>query len=304
VDFHIERIGRWSTRVALAELAPWWRTWWPEADVERLAADVLARLDRAATTWELADLQPLAGGAVSLVCAAMRDGRSVVVKVSPRGHGEDEELRSEARTLAHWRPTGAAVALLDRSDNDLTLLMERLQPGHTLEETGVPWEDQLAELGRTVARLHAAGPAPVGAFPIQEHAAYWRRALAGQPELGELDALLAAAPTDVMIHSDLHPGNLLRHGSSWKAIDPKGARADRHADMWALLCPQAPALPSDDDAAVLTARRWLHRYADAAGMDPARAATWARLRARAEALDTDDAEWAERLERLARALTA
>jgi streptomycin 6-kinase len=303
VDFHIERIGRWSTRVALAELTPWWRTWWPEADVERLAADVLARLGRSATVWELADLQPLGGGAVSLVCAAVRDGRAVVVKVSPRGHGEDEELRSEARTLAHWRPTGAAVELLDRRDNDLTLLLERLQPGHTLGQTGMAWEDQLAELGRVAARLHAAGRAPAGAFPIREHAANWRRALADRPELRELDALLAAAPTDVVIHGDLHPDNVLRHGSRWKAIDPKGVRADRHADMWALLCPQAPALPSDADAAARTARRWLEHYADAAGMDADRAATWARLRARAEALNTDDSEWADRLERLARALT-
>ena len=43
-------------------------------------------------------MRPLPGGNVALVCAAVRDGRPVVLKLTPRGH-PDDVLASEARTL-------------------------------------------------------------------------------------------------------------------------------------------------------------------------------------------------------------
>ena len=44
-------------------------------------------------------MRPLPGGNVALVCAAVRDGRPVVLKLTPRGHPDDVLLASEARTL-------------------------------------------------------------------------------------------------------------------------------------------------------------------------------------------------------------
>ncbi len=44
-------------------------------------------------------MRPLPGGNVALVCAAVRDGRPVVLKLTPRGHPDDVLLASEARRL-------------------------------------------------------------------------------------------------------------------------------------------------------------------------------------------------------------
>jgi streptomycin 6-kinase len=109
----------------------------------------------------------------------------------------------------------------------------------------------------------------------------------------------------VLVHADLHPGNALRVDGSWKVIDPHGARGDRHAEIWALICPEAPALPEDPAEARRIAWRRLETYARAAGLDPKRAALWTRVRAPAEAVApeiADDPAWAERLRRTARAL--
>jgi streptomycin 6-kinase len=108
---------------------------------------------------------------------------------------------------------------------------------------------------------------------------------------------------EVLVHLDLHGGNALKAGDHWKVIDPKGVRADRHADVWALIDPVAlESLPEDAGAARATAERWIERYADAAEMDPGRAMDGTRFRARVEAGAADDAAWAAALNRMADAL--
>ncbi len=244
-------------------------------------------------------MRPLPGGNVALVCAADCDSRPVVLKANPRGTPDDAELAFEGAALAFWGPTGAAIELLAERDDGFTLLLERAEPGDTLDATELDWEEKLAVLGRLARRLHAAGPPPAEVIPMSAYAATWPDAAE------ELAGLLAPSPADVLVHADLHPGNALRADGSWKVIDPHGARGDRHAEIWALICPEAPALPEDPAEARRIAWRRLETYARAAGLDPNRAALWTRVRASAEAappeLD-DDPEWAERLRRTARAL--
>jgi streptomycin 6-kinase len=197
----------------------------------------------------------LAGGNVAVVCAA---DQPVVLKLNPRV----EEFATEAAALRFWRDTGAAVELLDARDDDYTLLLERLEPG----------TPTLADLGRLAARLHAAGPPP--------------------PHFPHLDES-EPADSDVLLHLDLHAGNAMRSGDTWKAIDPKGFIGDRHADIWALIDPLAPAEPD------------IETYASAAGLDPRRVRTWVRRRALATATEPDvDDAWRRRLREIAQRVRA
>lgn len=110
----------------------------------------------------------------------------------------------------------------------------------------------------------------------------------------------------MLVHLDLHPGNALRAGGEWKAIDPRGARADRHAEIWALICPEAPVLPDDPAAARRVARHRLKAVRGRRGLDSDRAAAWTRVRASAEASSPDvghDPGWADRLRRTETALS-
>jgi streptomycin 6-kinase len=277
-----------SCKFHCSRLEHHWRGHWPAADIDAMAADVMRRQAAAARAWGLEDVAPLDGGVVALTCAAVRHGRPMVLKLNPRGHRDDAQLAAEGEALEHWRSTGAAVELLDRRDRGFTLLLERLEPGQPLDESRLSAEDRLAELGRLVARLHAAGPPPSSFMHVRDFAPVWEL-----PEGGE----------EVLTHLDLHGGNALSTASGWRAIDPKGVRADRHADVWALIDPLAlESLPEDPGAARRTAERRLRVYSGAAGMDPAKAREWTRIRARAEVREGAEPAWAERLTRMAEAL--
>jgi len=245
----------------------------------------------------LADPVPLRGGAVALTCAA----GDVVVKVLPRLHPETAAMRGEGEALAHWSPTGAAVELIDRRDDGMTLLMERIRPATTLDDAVADYDEQLAVTGALVRRLHDAGEPSAALPPIELYAQPYRRVLGD-----EVDRLIASSGPPVAVHADLHGGNVLLDGDRWVAIDPKGVRGDPHLDIWLLICPQAPTLPDDPDAARAEMVRRIGVYADLAALDPERAAAWARLVARAEAVlsaQSAFAGWPTRLRRIAAALT-
>ena len=146
-----------------------WRTYWPGADVERMARDVEARVDDAIAAWALTDARLLPGGHVGAVLAT----RDLVLKVSPRDHDDDVLVASQPDALEHWRPTGIVPVLHGRRDDGFTYLMQRLRPGTTLDDAGLPFEDRLRTLGVLAARLHAAGPAPAAFVPLADYAARW-----------------------------------------------------------------------------------------------------------------------------------
>jgi streptomycin 6-kinase len=167
--------------------------------------------------------------------------------------------------------------MLDQRDGGMTLLLERITPGGSLDDEDLAWEEKLEILGRLVARLHVPRPAPPSIPRLADYAQLWRTALDDPGLVRELDGLLAGGSEDALLHGDLHPGNALRGRAGWTVIDPSAVRGDRHADIWALICPQAP-----DDS---TTGERVGLYADAAGLDAERARAWARVRAAAECSD-------------------
>jgi streptomycin 6-kinase len=287
-------------QAALRDVAQRWQQYWPNADMTSMTADVEARLASARAAWGLSAAEPLPGGNVALTCAA----GDVVVKVLPRGHPEVAQMRGEGQALEHWQPTGATVELIDRRDHGMTLLLRRLDPATTLEQATSDYDRQLLEVGALVRRLHDAGPPPRSLPGIEQHVDAFRRVPDRQLQ-AELVALIASSDRPVAVHADLHGGNVLLDGDRWLVIDPKGVRAERHVEIWLLVCPQAPPLPDDADAARNEMLRRLQVYSSAAGLDPTRAAAWTRVVARAESVLSGDGgcrDWPARLRRIAASL--
>jgi streptomycin 6-kinase len=136
--------------------------------------------------------------------------------------------------------------------------------------------------------------------PVELYAQPYRRVLGD-----EVDRLIASSGPPAAVHGDLHGGNVLLDGDRWVVIDPKGVRGDPHLDIWLLICPQAPKLPDDPEAARDEMARRIGVYAEAAALDPVRAAAWACLVARAEVVlsaQSAYAGWPMRLRRIAAAL--
>jgi streptomycin 6-kinase len=293
-----------------------WRTWWP-SQADAIAADIRARLAGAVTAWRLSELEPLPGGEVALVFAAATPDRDAVLKVSPRVAGETDELAQEGSALELWARTGIAPHVLAARDDGLTLLLERVRPGHDLRGAGA--SEIVRTLGALCRHVHLA--VPPGRFrPLGtgSQADSWRRALAGTRELDELEQLLIPTRQHRLVHTDLHWLNALRGPDGWVVIDPKPHVGDPHADVFAFFDgPPLGAMPDGRRAAREHVRRLTGLYADAAGLDRDRVETWIRIRALAIVGESAPAgapavavgaasdpgrAWSERLLRLADAL--
>lgn len=195
--------------------------------------------------------------------ATCADGTPVVVKAcSPTG-----EFAGEAGTLRVYDGRGAARLLAVDTEREV-MLLERLRPGSPLglvqddEEATAIAAGVMRQLWRPVPEAHpfqsvtdwAKGfgrlreryGGATGPFP---------RALVEEAERLYAD-LGASAATPVVLHTDLHHGNILSSGArGWLAIDPKGIVGEREYETGAFLRNGLPeALPANEVAALLQRR--------------------------------------------------
>lgn len=153
-----------------------------------------------------------------------------------------EEQRGGA-VMAWYAGDGAAIVY---AHDEQAVVLERLDGPRLLANMAREGQDEAAcrILSETVGRLHAPRPRPPPAAAIPLHR--WFDALWPQAERsGGLYATSAAVAREllsepgaqVMLHGDIHHGNVLDGGArGWLAIDPKGLLGDRGYDYANLIC--------------------------------------------------------------------
>ena len=189
---------------------------------------------------------------------------------------EPEERRG-AETMVWWSGEGAARVLAHEGD---ALLMERATGERSLAEMARAGRDDEAMrvLCAAAARLHAprSRPLPPSLVPLEA----WFRDL--EPAAARYGGILAQSATMardlladqreiVLLHGDIHHGNVLDFGPrGWLAIDPKGLIGERTFDYVNLL--RNP----DDETALAPGRfaRQVTVIAEAAGLDRGRLLQW------------------------------
>jgi streptomycin 6-kinase len=197
-----------------------------------------------------------------------------VLKLAFRGR----ENEHEGPALAHWRGDGA-VALLDDDRDRNALLLERAEPGTPLCDE--PLESALDVYIELLPRLWRPAGAPFRA--LADEAAWWAGDIerdwerAGRPIERELldvalQALRELPGTQgelVLVHQDLHAGNILRaQRQPWLAIDPKPLLAEREFSL-------APIVRGTELGHSREAVIWrLDRLCDALDLDRDRARRW------------------------------
>lgn len=196
-------------------------------------------------------------------------------------HAERAEYRHEAATLRAWAGVPAAVRVVE--DDGHSLLLERVD-GVSLEST---WDaarddDDTHALAGIMRRLRT--PAPPDAAPpdaglphIRDWLTVLRSTRPGLPverARAMADELLASADPDVLLHGDLHHGNVLRDASGrLVVIDPKGVLGDPDFEVGAMLRnPMTRFLDAPDPAALV--RRRLDICAQTLGADRDRLRAW------------------------------
>jgi streptomycin 6-kinase len=188
----------------------------------------------------------------------------------------EAEERRGGLLMSWWGGDGAARVLAQEGD---ALLLERAtSTGSLVEMARGGCDDEASRVICAVAaRLHAPrrGPPPE-VIPLPRWCAALEPAAARHRGVLRLAAatareLLAEPEEVVVLHGDLHHGNVLDFGTrGWLAIDPKGLVGERGFDYANLFC--------NPDLASATAPGRLARQAtvvaEAAGLDRPRLLRW------------------------------
>jgi streptomycin 6-kinase len=221
--------------------------------------------------WQLAaDGAPLETPS-SLLLRVRCNGEPALLKIA-----REEEERRGGRLMVWWAGDGAARVL---AHDDNAVLLERATGPRSLSAMAAGGQDDEATriLCAVAARLHAPRPNPPPELvPLSrwfELLAPAANALGGVfAQANEMAQKLLATPRDVVVlHGDIHHGNVLDAGErGWIAIDPKGLVGERTFDF-------VNILRNPDAATALGPGRFTRQVdvlASAAGLERRRLIEW------------------------------
>ncbi|MFD2329423.1 aminoglycoside phosphotransferase family protein [Cohnella sp. GCM10020058] len=216
------------------------------------------------------------------------DGKPAVLKCSFM----KEELAREVSVLRDYEGRGA-IRVLEADEETGVVLLESANPGKPL--SSMEDDSQATAIFCEVFRRLQL-PATAGKpYPsIKQHFAAIERyrerydddkRSAPLPESWVENAeeclqyLIATTSENVLLHGDLHHGNILRHGEDWAVIDPKGIVGDIHFDTIQYLLNYEDQGGHRDQVL----RNRIAIMADWLGLDPRRIAMWGVARGVLEA---------------------
>jgi streptomycin 6-kinase len=229
--------------------------------------------------WDLVQDGPAFSTASSVLAPVLADGRPAMLKIATVG-----EERVGNHVMAWWNGRSAATVL--HHDGEALLLDRAVGTGSLAAMSGAgngPDDEATRILCSVATQLHGASSgsigrdAPAGLRTLED---WFRDLLLHTEEVTGFYArsaqvareLLADQRDEVVLHGDMHHGNVLDFGAlGWRAIDPKGIVGDRAFDFANILC------NPDAEVALRPGRlaRQVDVIADAAGLAPERILRWA-----------------------------
>lgn len=212
-----------------------------------------ALVERLIRRWDLVpdDAEPLYGGQ-SFVVLVHRGEQPSVLKLTWLG----DSTADEARALRAWQGRGA-VELLDAAPDAGALLLERLDHTRTLQT--LPVREAADVAGGLIRTLAVAAPA--GLRTLREVASRMPERLTSRQQglgrpvpchwveaAGRRALELGAAGEQVLIHADLHYGNVLSATRRrWLAVDPRALEGAPEYSVPELMWSRADELHTDGD---------------------------------------------------------
>lgn len=241
-----------------------------------------ALVEQYARQWSLVVLPPFGTLSYNYIVPVVRaDGTDAVLKAG----FPSSELCMEIDALCFYARRGSAQ-LFEVSREQGVFLMERLKPGTPLS---TEHDDRRATsvAANLMRQLHRPAPHK-HTFPSVGEWAQGLRRLRDRFEDGTgpfparlvdtadrlFTELLGSMTASVLLHGDLHPGNVLAaQRQPWLAIDPKGVIGEPEYEVGALLRHPWPGLKAGASTKQVLARR-VDQIVDEMGFDRARTIGW------------------------------
>jgi streptomycin 6-kinase len=181
--------------------------------------------------WCLTNIDPVNNMTFHYVATATLDAKQdVVLKI-----GFDEMvIQNEKKALEYFDGMGS-IQLLAYHPEHKALLLQQAVPGTTLKSLYPKQIDMVMDIYvKTMHKLHENKLPHTHTF---EHIENWLTSI--DKVSSDLlpnnllhkarslkNSLLKSIDNPVVLHGDLHHDNILQHGNSWLAIDPKGIVGD------------------------------------------------------------------------------
>ncbi|MCX4390816.1 aminoglycoside phosphotransferase family protein [Micromonospora peucetia] len=234
----------------------------------RWVGTLTERLDELVAQWGLDLGDQLKSGNSSVVFRCRHPQGEAVLKLSPDSYA----VREEVDMLRQFTPSGRVPAVLATARG--AVLLESIHPGTLVEK--MPQPPSPREYAGFLNDLHGAGDPATAPRRLEDWVdVLFNSAAQRGADLAESKRLrddLFAEPTDtVLLHGDLHLGNVLSGGAKGlAAIDPMACAGDPCFDAVDYV------LEGLDRAEMLRRRDEL---AEAARIDVRRLDTWCRVTA-------------------------
>lgn len=226
------------------------------------------RLATLATEWDLDLGGEFKSGNSSVVLRAAAPAGDAILKLSPDVYAVDEETRM----LRQFAASGRVPAVLAATRG--AVLLEAIHPGTLVEKLPAP--PAPAEYAGFLTDLHAAGDPASAPRQLEDwievlFASARKRGADLTRSVRLCDELLATPTDTVLLHGDLHLGNVLAGGArGLVAIDPMACAGDPCFDAIDYV------LEGLDRAEMIRRRDELAR---STGFDPDRLDAWCRVTA-------------------------
>jgi streptomycin 6-kinase len=234
--------------------------------------------------WDLILAEPLPMNLHWVAAVSTTGGSNAVLKLGPV---EPQHLLAEAKALRAFAGRGS-VRLLREDVQRGALLLERAEPGASLGQL-VPRSDveATAALIDVMRALHRPAPPESRLSPVlaQRAALDEHLRLSGMlparmvARASALFAELSAdATNEVVLHGDLHHGNVLRAARSpWLAIDPHGAIGDPGYEVGSMLFNPDP--DNRDTGLLALVPRRIEQLAEGLKISEERVTAWGFVKA-------------------------
>ena len=206
--------------------------------------------------WDLADLKACSNLSYAQVWTGTRvsDGALVALKLCK----DSKTAQKEAAALQFYEGRGC-VKLLDFDQN--ALLLEQVAPGTLLKSLFLNDDDKAVKIiSKIMRQLHGKSLGEPSGFPTLEELVSRTFSRPQGIDVEEAKALskdlLQSTNKQVLLHGDLHHGNVLwSKGRGWLAIDPKGIAGDPAYDVAAFVLNPIPELYRMPDVSKIMSRR-------------------------------------------------